>query len=119
MNRTLLGVALMMPAVVVVGAAEQQAEQVDFARDVRPIFQDHCISCHGPQKQEAGLRLDVRSAALQGGDSGRVIVSGEFGNPFRLDPPPQQPGNSLSRNTSSLVYLLFHPRMRQMLRVRP
>jgi uncharacterized membrane protein/mono/diheme cytochrome c family protein len=31
---------------------------VSFARDVEPIFAAHCIQCHGPDKQKAGLRLD-------------------------------------------------------------
>ncbi|HTI39259.1 MAG TPA: ankyrin repeat domain-containing protein [Vicinamibacterales bacterium] len=41
--------------------------RVDFARDVRPIFQQHCIECHGDDKQMNSFRLDRRSAALRGG----------------------------------------------------
>ena len=41
----------------------------DFVSDIRPILQKHCISCHGPQKQEGGLRLDQRSAAMRGGEN--------------------------------------------------
>ncbi|MSU49759.1 MAG: DUF1549 domain-containing protein, partial [Opitutus sp.] len=47
---------------------------VDFARDIKPILADRCYSCHGPDKQKSGLRLDRRTTALQGGDSGPVIV---------------------------------------------
>ncbi len=53
------------------------AAQVDFVRDVKPIFSQHCLKCHGTEKQKSGLRLDSRTAALKGGDSGKVIVSGE------------------------------------------
>jgi mono/diheme cytochrome c family protein len=42
----------------------------DFVRDVRPIFEAHCFKCHGPEKQKSGYRLDVKSIALTGGDSG-------------------------------------------------
>jgi mono/diheme cytochrome c family protein len=42
----------------------------DFVRDVRPIFEAHCIKCHGPDKQKSGYRLDVKAIALNGGDSG-------------------------------------------------
>jgi mono/diheme cytochrome c family protein len=42
----------------------------DFVRDVRPIFEAHCIKCHGPEKQKSGYRLDVKAIALSGGDSG-------------------------------------------------
>ena len=41
----------------------------DFATDIRPILEQHCISCHGAKKQEGGLRLDQRAAALRGGDN--------------------------------------------------
>lgn len=45
------------------------ADEIDFARDVKPIFAAHCNQCHGPDKAEAGLRLDQRSSLLKGGDS--------------------------------------------------
>ncbi|MGI8783978.1 MAG: ankyrin repeat domain-containing protein [Acidobacteriota bacterium] len=50
--------------------------QVDYLRDVKPILQTNCYSCHGPSQQVAGLRLDLRRMALRGGDSGTVFVSG-------------------------------------------
>jgi mono/diheme cytochrome c family protein len=45
-----------------------QAAPVDFAKEVRPIFEKHCYPCHGAEKQKGGLRLDVKAAALKGGD---------------------------------------------------
>ena len=44
-------------------------KDVDFVRDVRPIFQRACIRCHGPDKQKSEFRLDVRQTALTGGES--------------------------------------------------
>ena len=38
---------------------------VDFAKEIRPIFEKHCFSCHGPEKQKSGFRLDLRAAALK------------------------------------------------------
>ncbi|HVK07896.1 MAG TPA: DUF1549 domain-containing protein, partial [Gemmataceae bacterium] len=35
----------------------------DFNRDVQPIFARACLSCHGPDKQKGGLRLDRPAAA--------------------------------------------------------
>ena len=46
----------------------------DFARDVRPILEQHCYECHGPEKQKSGYRLDLRDIALKGGDSGHVAI---------------------------------------------
>lgn len=45
----------------------EATEKVEFVRDVRPIFAKHCYSCHGAEKQKSGLRLDVKAAALRGG----------------------------------------------------
>ena len=42
---------------------------VDFAKDVQPIFAKSCLSCHGPEKQKSGYRLDSAAAALKGGDN--------------------------------------------------
>ena len=44
----------------------QSAAKIDFARDVQPILQQHCIGCHGPTQEQAGYRLDRRRAALSG-----------------------------------------------------
>jgi len=53
------------------------AEKVDFESDVLPLLRTHCFRCHGSQKQEAGLRLDRRQAALAGGENGPVMVPGK------------------------------------------
>ena len=45
-------------------------QQVDFARDVQPLLAAHCVRCHGPKKSEGGLRLDRKTDALAGGNSG-------------------------------------------------
>ncbi|OWK43011.1 DUF1553 domain-containing protein [Fimbriiglobus ruber] len=50
---------------------------VNFDRDVRPVFAKHCLSCHGPDKQKGGLRLDRRAEALAGGDSGQAFAPGK------------------------------------------
>ncbi len=62
----------LLPLVFIAPAAASAA--VDFARDIQPILADRCYSCHGPEKQKSGLRLDRKSAAFLGGDSGAVIV---------------------------------------------
>jgi len=50
------------------------AAEVDFVRDVRPIFESRCYQCHSGAKQKGGLRLDLRHAALAGGDSGEPAL---------------------------------------------
>jgi len=64
---------------------------VDFAKDIEPLFANNCYSCHGPKKQEAGLRLDSKADALKGGE--------EFGAKVL------QPGKSAE---SVLVHAVAH-----------
>jgi hypothetical protein len=62
-----------------VPAQEPTAEQLRFFESkVRPVLVEHCGSCHGPEKPKGGLRLDSRSAALAGGDSGPAVVPGNL-----------------------------------------
>jgi mono/diheme cytochrome c family protein len=48
-----------------------------FEARVRPLLADSCFSCHGPDKQKGGLRLDSRAELLKGSESGPVVVPGE------------------------------------------
>ncbi len=50
---------------------------IDFVRDIKPIFQQHCYKCHGPGKDQGGLSLATRSLALDGGDNGQMIALGK------------------------------------------
>jgi Protein of unknown function (DUF1553)/Protein of unknown function (DUF1549)/Planctomycete cytochrome C len=53
------------------------AEQADFFEaKIRPVLEEHCFKCHGPRKQESGLRLDSRESMLRGTDNGPVVVPG-------------------------------------------
>ncbi len=57
--------------------ARANAAAPEFARDIQPILQARCFSCHGAKAQMHGLRLDRRSDALKGGGSGvPAIVPG-------------------------------------------
>jgi len=41
------------------------------------LFSEHCVKCHGPEKQKGKLRVDSLAALLQGGKSGPAIVPGD------------------------------------------
>jgi len=73
MHRFLVTVflCLILFATAVVGATpgEKSQPRLQFNRDIRPILSQNCFFCHGfdKEKREAGLRLDVREAALEAG----------------------------------------------------
>src|SRR3984957_4643976 len=50
------------------------AQHVDFNRDIRPIFNAHCITCHGGVKQVSGVSFSYRDQALGKGKSGRPTI---------------------------------------------
>lgn len=52
-------------------------KKIDFGKDIRPLLQKHCVSCHGNKKQESGLRLDRREFARSGGDRGVAFEAGK------------------------------------------
>ena len=47
-----------------------------FETSIRPLFVEHCLMCHGPDKQKVDLRLDTRTSILKGGESGPAVVPG-------------------------------------------
>lgn len=53
--------------------ASAAENDVDYQRDVKPLFAVKCAACHGVLKQEAGLRLDHGQAIREGGESGQVV----------------------------------------------
>ena len=53
------------------------AAQVDYLKEVKPLLQERCYTCHGALKQKESLRLDTVEAMLKGGKNGPVIQRGE------------------------------------------
>ena len=60
---------------------EPAAGQVDFMRDVDPIFVRHCYACHGDEAAMNGYSLWRRKSAERGGYSGKAgFVAGDSAN---------------------------------------
>jgi hypothetical protein len=53
------------------------SRQIDFVREIQPILSDRCYACHGPDKQKADLRWDVKESAFKTGEHGPIIVPGK------------------------------------------
>ena len=63
-------------------------EQLDFARDIRPVLSDACYHCHGPDAKvrKAKLRLHDRAAALETS----VLTNGEMLRRLTSDDPDER-----------------------------
>src|SRR5262245_33052918 len=48
--------------------------RVDFSRDIRPIFNQNCVACHGGVRQKNGVSFIFREEALGKGKSGRQTI---------------------------------------------
>ena len=92
------------------------AEEIDFARDIRPILSDNCFACHGPDPKslKGDLRLDLRETAVLTNKDGRTaIVPGspdksEFIRRIHLDDPEKgmPPADSHKKLTPKQKQLL-------------
>lgn len=58
------------------GAAAETSATLYGAR-IQPLFDGHCITCHGAAKHKANLRLDSYTAVMHGSKNGAVIKAGD------------------------------------------
>ena len=80
--------------------------QVDFAKEVYPIFKEYCVKCHGAEKQKGKYRIDSKEAAFKETDYGPTIVPGQseksalihmvcgLVDEMLMPPPSDKPGES-------------------------
>ncbi|HKF26451.1 MAG TPA: c-type cytochrome domain-containing protein, partial [Candidatus Acidoferrum sp.] len=59
-----------------VSAAREDSSTFYGAR-IQPLFESHCVTCHGQSKHKAGLRLDGYLAVMRGGKHGPVVKPGD------------------------------------------
>src|SRR6185312_1304713 len=70
---------------------------VEFAKDIKPLFESSCIQCHAKGKTKGGLSLETRDSFLKGGDSGPAAVPGQSAKSLivklvsGIDPDDQMP----------------------------
>ncbi|MDX9974887.1 MAG: DUF1549 domain-containing protein, partial [FCB group bacterium] len=93
--------ATVTPAPVVLPAVDEK-DRVSFNRDVRPIIQNNCFACHGPDPaaRKAGLRLDVEAEAVEALSPGNRGKSEVYEHISASDPekimPPVSSGKKLT-----------------------
>ena len=55
----------------------QVAGTPTYAKDIAPILDRTCVSCHGPQRADKGLRLDSYQRTMAGDSYGTVLIPGD------------------------------------------
>ncbi len=62
-----------------VPAAADADEAIDFSREIRPILAEHCLHCHGPdaKQRKADLRLDELASAIAERGGSQAIAPGK------------------------------------------
>lgn len=86
---------------------------IDFAADIKPIFETSCLRCHGTERPKSKFSLATREAALKGGENGIDIIPGDSAkSPLihyvaRLVPdmemPPPDKGDPLTREQIAVL----------------
>ena len=68
--------ALCTSLLLLLTAAAFSADPVSYTKQILPLLSDSCYSCHGPDKQKGGLRLDSPEAIQKGSKNGLVLTAG-------------------------------------------
>ena len=87
---------------------------VDFVKDVQPILELNCVSCHREGNVKGGVQLDTKAKALSTGDNGPALVPGKSAKSAmyttmvlpeddELLMPPKKKGGPLPKEVSSLI----------------
>lgn len=53
------------------------AGSVSFSKDVLPILQNRCVSCHGGSRTSKGLDLKSYDSVMAGSENGPVLTAGD------------------------------------------
>lgn len=73
---------------------------VTYEKDIKAIFEQSCVKCHGAEKSKGDLRLDSLAGVLKGSENGSVVEPGKsarsylvinvahVGDPDDWMPPP-------------------------------
>lgn len=93
-------------------ASVSLAEDLDFMRDVAPIFEVHCYDCHGRDAQKGGIGLATHYHSRHLADSGEpLLVAGEADQSLLMhvitesDPEKRMPAKGAALNESQISTL--------------
>jgi mono/diheme cytochrome c family protein len=90
---------------------EPASRQVDFVKDIKPLFEASCVKCHAKGKTKGEFSLETRAAFLKGGETEAGAVIGKSAESYvvelvaAVDPDNVMPKKG-SRWTAEQVGLL-------------
>lgn len=78
---SILGTAVLLSVVISVGPlmAVEDEPKITFDEHIKPIFREHCTTCHHQGDKSSGLALDTYADTLAGGSGGKVVAAGNLG----------------------------------------
>lgn len=92
---------------------EEAVETIDFRSQVAPIFEAHCLKCHGDIRPKGDFRLTGREAALTSGAYGKNIVVGDADESFLVEAieredediamPPEEENNPVPPESVAII----------------
>src|SRR5438552_3868230 len=88
---------LLFGGAIVLAYGAQSRAAVDFVRQVQPILETNCVSCHHGDKAENGFDLSTRDLAFHSGSEPPALV------PFKPDQSPIYKLLVVSKDDSTLM----------------
>jgi hypothetical protein len=59
-------------------AEPKKPAKITYDEHVLPVLREHCVACHGTDKQRGGLAVHSYSSIMKGGSSGPVVKPGDL-----------------------------------------
>jgi formylglycine-generating enzyme required for sulfatase activity len=111
-----LSIGTMTFALALAGNCQAADKKVDFVKDIQPIIEEQCVTCHRAGHAAGDVALDTKAAALKASDPGQSITPGTPGKSTFYTTlvipaddeglmPPKKKGGPLSKEKIALVKL--------------
>lgn len=67
------------------GLLSAEDAKVDFVKDIQPILEFNCVSCHNADEAKGELRFDKASEFFKGGEGGQALTKGKPDDSFMME----------------------------------
>ena len=71
--------ALIITLLAAAATGQEAGPKITYDEHIRPIFRQHCLSCHNQDDAESDLALDNFSSVMEGGAGGEIVAGGDLG----------------------------------------